>query len=174
MKKKKKVGIDHGFILPFKCTSCQARGQKLIEVKTSISPGDLFGLVVSIILSKERASWFFECVECGLETNIPSEETEVIKALNEQSQLFQLEKMTQDEYFTIVMETESKTIKDMYARSKSWECPSCQTDIPATFATCWNCGEECPNPEDLALFEGEAMDLNVNVFFGTHIGVKKS
>jgi hypothetical protein len=164
---------DHGFVLPFKCTSCQHRGQKLIEIKTTFFIKDIAALVVSILLNEVRPSWLFQCPKCELETGIPKEETNAVIALLEEATLFHQGKMTQDEYLTIVMATESQTIKDMYGRNKSWECPSCQTDIPATFATCWNCETECPNPEELILFEGEELQFNTNVLWGDTYSVKR-
>ena len=165
MFKKKTNGIDHGSTLPYKCSGCGSFGLNLKE-HPKASTGNLISNLALKVWGKDRPLYFFECPSCKLIIEIPDEEAEEVKKLNIKAEEFQEGLISEKEYIDTLLQTDSKTVKQIYERSNSWDCPECSNEVPATFEVCWNCGTECPNPENLAEAEGE-LKLNTSCVFGS-------
>lgn len=165
MFKKKSSGIDHGSTLPYKCTVCNSFGFSLKEHHQNGTGDIMIGILIKL-WGKDRPLFYFECVSCKLAVEIPDEEAEEVKRLNTKAKEFQEGFISEKEYIDSLLETDSKTVKQIYERSNSWDCPECSNEVPATFEVCWNCGTDCPNPENLTKAEGE-LKLNTSCVFGS-------
>lgn len=161
--------IEHGICLPFKCTSCESSGISLKE--TSAQRGMFHKLAIALSV-KKSCLWYFQCNNCGLVNDIPEEEEDLIIELHKKALSFQNNKIHENEFIQAIDQCQSKLVKELKSRSISWICTSCKNEVPATFEVCWNCGEECHDPEKLIQAEGE-LNLNTSSVFGSSYSFNK-
>ena len=159
------IGKDYGVLLPFKCTVCDWKGSNLVKLHDKTISSYL-KLLMRLALMTKPKNWIFYCEQCELQTDIPEQEVEMVLGLHKQYEQLERGELELESYLTELLKNDSKTIQDLYSRSRAWDCPECETKVPPTFETCWNCGTDCPEPSLLIAFD-EQLDISSDPLFGT-------
>ena len=153
---------SHGPTLPIKCSLCQHNGLDLIEEQSAF---DYRAWILQLFCGSAPV-WHIQCSQCQNRTPVPASEVNGMKKLNLAAKNCHAGKTSEDDFYSMVLNSELPCVEDLISHSKQWICSACDSENPPTFEVCWNCNEEHPNPEQLVAVSDKKLSFKQNSVFG--------